>query len=393
MNKGKKLLALLASLILTLALTSCGYERIEISIDQSGKSEVYGLLGFTEDALKTIVMYSGGDLSDPGIEDFEYFVVDGKEYYGVTDGGTFSSIEEFNKEFQNAAVLDIGQTPNSELYTGFIWIDDSDPNKWVLTVGPAAIGGYEQYGEDLSDMYDGYTSDVIQLLVFNLPGKITQIIGDGTGVTINNNQLTVDFAKVSQMKSGELVFQIDIDNSIAVKSPSKHVHFNDVRLGSWYFDAVDYAANAGIISGYGDFKFGPSDTLTIAQFSQIIYNYKGMTSTGSNGYWATEAIQSAINSNIIKNHGDINSKNYDVAITREEAIAGLAIAMKNIEAKYSYTISDIADNKDISDEFKDSIVMAFNIGITSGVDSNKTFLPKRSLTRAELCQLLYNVSK
>lgn len=393
MNKGKKLLALLASLILTLALTSCGYERIEISIDQSGKSEVYGLLGFTEDALKTIVMYSGGDLSDLGIEDYEYFVVDGKEYYGVTDGGTFSSIEEFNKEFQNAAVLDIGQTPNSELYTGFIWIDDSDPNKWVLTVGPAAIGGYEQYGEDLSDMYDGYTSDVIQLLVFNLPGKITQIIGDGTGVTINNNQLTVDFAKVSQMKSGELVFQIDIDNSIAVKSPSKHVHFNDVRLGSWYFDAVDYAANAGIISGYGDFKFGPSDTLTIAQFSQIIYNYKGMTSTGSNGYWATEAIQSAINSNIIKNHGDINSKNYDVAITREEAIAGLAIAMKNIEAKYSYTISDIADNKDISDEFKDSIVMAFNIGITSGVDSNKTFLPKRSLTRAELCQLLYNVSK
>ena len=130
-----------------------------------------------------------------------------------------------------------------------------------------------------------------------------------------------------------------------------------------------------------------------SQFSQIIYNYKGMTSTGSNGYWATEAIQSAINSNIIKNHGDINSKNYDVAITREEAIAGLAIAMKNIEAKYSYTISDIADNKDISDEFKDSIVMAFNIGITSGVDSNKTFLPKRSLTRAELCQLLYNVSK
>lgn len=393
MNKGKKLLALLASLILTLALTSCGYERIEISIDQSGKSEVYGLLGFTEDALKTIVMYSGGDLSDLGIEDFEYFVVDGKEYYGVTDGGTFSSIEEFNKEFQNAAVLDIGQTPNSELYTGFIWIDDSDPNKWVLTVGPAAIGGYEQYGEDLSDMYDGYTSDVIQLLVFNLPGKITQIIGDGTGVTIDNNQLTVDFAKVSRMNSGELVFQIDIDNSITVKSPSKHVHFNDVRLGSWYFDAVDYAANAGIISGYGDFKFGPSDTLTIAQFSQIIYNYKGMTSTGSNGYWATEAIQSAINSNIIKNHGDINSKNYDVAITREEAIAGLAIAMKNIEAKYSYTISDIADNKDISDEFKDSIVMAFNIGITSGVDSNKTFLPKRSLTRAELCQLLYNVSK
>lgn len=393
MNKGKKLLALLASLILTLALTSCGYERIEISIDQSGKSEVYGLLGFTEDALKTIVMYSGGDLSDLGMEDFEYFVVDGKEYYGVTDGGTFSSIEEFNKEFQNAAVLDIGQTPNSELYTGFIWIDDSDPNKWVLTVGPAAIGGYEQYGEDLSDMYDGYTSDVIQLLVFNLPGKITQIIGDGTGVTIDNNQLTVDFAKVSQMKSGELVFQIDIDNSIAVKSPSKHVHFNDVRLGSWYFDAVDYAANAGIISGYGDFKFGPSDTLTIAQFSQIIYNYKGMTSTGSNGYWATEAIQSAINSNIIKNHGDINSKNYDVAITREEAIAGLAIAMKNIEVKYNYTISDIADNKDISNEFKDGIVRAFNIGITSGVDSNKTFLPKRSLTRAELCQLLYNVSK
>jgi len=49
--------------------------------------------------------------------------------------------------------------------------------------------------------------------------------------------------------------------------------FSDVSDGTWYADAVVWAANSGIISGYGDGLFGPSDTITREQMLTIVYNY------------------------------------------------------------------------------------------------------------------------
>lgn len=394
MRKIKRLAVLSLSILLVLSLVGCGYEKVEVSINSDGSGEAYGILGFTGDALETLVMYSGGSTDDLSLDDFEYFVIDGKEYYGYSESESFKSVADFNEMFSSSTSEGIGQTPNSSLEFGSIWLDDSDPNRWVLTVSATAAGEYEQYGDDMKDMYDSYEADLVQLLIINLPGTIKQEVGNSVGVEIDNNRLTIDFAKIGVENLEDKVFSIDMKSSASVKvnSPTKLIHFNDVRLGNWYYEAVMAMANAGVINGYGEFKFGPTDTLSVAQFAQIIYNYSGNNkSEGNQSYWAYDAIQSCLNNNIIANRGDINSENYDVSISREEAVAGLARAMKNVEVKHTYSIDEIADNKDISQEYKDDVLRAYNIGITNGVDSNKTFLPKRSLTRAELCQLIFNV--
>lgn len=49
--------------------------------------------------------------------------------------------------------------------------------------------------------------------------------------------------------------------------------FRDVVSGAWYADAVYWAANCGIVDGYGDVRFGTEDNITREQLAVILYRY------------------------------------------------------------------------------------------------------------------------
>lgn len=49
--------------------------------------------------------------------------------------------------------------------------------------------------------------------------------------------------------------------------------FNDVQAGQYYADAAIWAANNGIVNGYGDGSFGPEDLITREQLAAIFYRY------------------------------------------------------------------------------------------------------------------------
>ena len=56
--------------------------------------------------------------------------------------------------------------------------------------------------------------------------------------------------------------------------------FSDVEPGEWYSDAVEWAASVGIVKGYEDGTFAPKKAVTREQLSAIIYRYaeyKGIT--------------------------------------------------------------------------------------------------------------------
>lgn len=61
-----------------------------------------------------------------------------------------------------------------------------------------------------------------------------------------------------------------LEGSPAVTGPNP---FSDVEAGKWYTDAVIWAVKNGIVSGYGDGRFGPGDTITREQAAVILYNY------------------------------------------------------------------------------------------------------------------------
>lgn len=49
--------------------------------------------------------------------------------------------------------------------------------------------------------------------------------------------------------------------------------FDDVAANAWYTEAIRWAASEGIVSGYGDGKFGPDDIITREQMAAMLYRY------------------------------------------------------------------------------------------------------------------------
>lgn len=54
--------------------------------------------------------------------------------------------------------------------------------------------------------------------------------------------------------------------------------FPDVAAGQYYTDAVAWASANGIVTGYGSGRFGPNDSITREQMSAILYRYAGYKS-------------------------------------------------------------------------------------------------------------------
>lgn len=97
--------------------------------------------------------------------------------------------------------------------------------------------------------------------------------------------------------------------------------FTDVVNGpgtAWYYNAVLWAQQNGIVSGHGDDTFRPNDNITREQLAMIFYNYarykgydvsatddlSGFTDAGDVSGWALPAMRWAVGSGIMGGYGD-----------------------------------------------------------------------------------------
>ncbi|MCI8304562.1 MAG: hypothetical protein HFF52_08035 [Lawsonibacter sp.] len=101
--------------------------------------------------------------------------------------------------------------------------------------------------------------------------------------------------------------------------------YQDVTRDAWYYDAVRFVSEEGLMGGYGDGRFGPEDSLSRGQFVQILYNGAGRPEVSGNisfsdvlpGQWYTEAVTWAAAEGIAGGYGDGRFGPED-AITREQ---------------------------------------------------------------------------
>ena len=65
--------------------------------------------------------------------------------------------------------------------------------------------------------------------------------------------------------------------------------FPDVTAGAYYADAASWAAANGIVTGYSDGTFGPSDPITRQQLAAILWRYAGSPAAESGTDYADES--------------------------------------------------------------------------------------------------------
>lgn len=89
--------------------------------------------------------------------------------------------------------------------------------------------------------------------------------------------------------------------------------FSDVPANHWANGFIIKAAELGIVSGYGNGKFGPSDTITYEQALAMVINALGMGGDATNeggypdGYLVVANVHGYTN-NIVANKGDYFSR-------------------------------------------------------------------------------------
>ena len=104
-----------------------------------------------------------------------------------------------------------------------------------------------------------------------------------------------------------------------------HNPFTDIDEGAWYYEAVRYVQERGLMNGCSDGRFGPNDNLSRAQLAQILHNSAGRPGVNylmdfsdvAGEAWYAEAVRWATSQGIVSGYGGGRFGPND-SITREQ---------------------------------------------------------------------------
>ena len=167
--------------------------------------------------------------------------------------------------------------------------------------------------------------------------------------------------------------------------------FTDVKKGSWYEDFVSFAVTNYIFDGTSDTTFAPMQSMTRAQFVQVLANISGVDTSDNTqktkfrdvpeGKWYTAAVQWAVSNNIVSGMNDYYFMP-DTPVTREQMcvmIVNYTERYLGIELEQSTNV--FKDDEDISDWAKTEVYKCVWAELISGVGNN-CFEPASTANRA-----------
>lgn len=177
--------------------------------------------------------------------------------------------------------------------------------------------------------------------------------------------------------------------------------FSDIAPNHWIYQKVEDMKNRGIISGFEDGTFRPQNPVTREQFASILEKTLGLSGTTStnikfedvnNNRWSKKSINAV--AKYLTGYS-VDGKYYfrptEYAVREDMAVAVVKARGLEDETPNYKVLNKFSDKELISDGLRKYVAIAVENGIMSG-NTNGTFNPLGSLTRAEVVALMYNVS-
>ncbi|MCI7153436.1 MAG: S-layer homology domain-containing protein [Flavonifractor plautii] len=185
----------------------------------------------------------------------------------------------------------------------------------------------------------------------------------------------------------------------AVEPEPEGLPFTDVTSGDWFYDAVAYVYDKGMMEGTTDTTFAPTMNLTRSMIAQVLYNLEERPEApGAAGFpdvaagaWYADAVNWAAARGIVKGY-DTGAFGPEDSVTREQLAA---ILYRYAQAKgYDTTqggmaVREFSDSASISDWAQTAMSWAVNAQVLSG-KGNGVLDPQGTATRAEVAQMLMN---
>ncbi|MBR5114964.1 MAG: S-layer homology domain-containing protein [Oscillospiraceae bacterium] len=178
--------------------------------------------------------------------------------------------------------------------------------------------------------------------------------------------------------------------------------FDDVEETDWFYDAVKYAADNGLMNGIGDNKFDPAGTTTRGMVVTILYRLEGEPEVSAESIfsdvstedpeWYTDAVLWASENGIIQGYAEGGNMVFgtDDPITREQ----FATILYRYEQYKGggfvgdwYFLLEYEDADQISDWADEAMHWCVMKGIIKGC-TETTLVPKGKASRAEAATML-----
>ena len=153
--------------------------------------------------------------------------------------------------------------------------------------------------------------------------------------------------------------------------------FYDVSARDWYYSAVKYVYEKGLMDGVDVGVFAPNNTLTRAMVWTIIARAEGVDTTGG-ATWYAKAQE------WVTAKGISDGENPSAAITRQELVTMLYRLAGEPAVSGTITAPDAAS---VSTWATDAMTWAMNIGLVEG-DENGAVTPTATATRAQAAALI-----
>ena len=410
----------------------CGYDAIQLVIkDKDGNSVEESDQNFINlvDPVN-LNMNNGEAVSLNGDEtkqvvldyDSTVFMAEGKVVYTVDDpsiasvkeDGTVKGIKNGTTEL-TATILPSGRSTSVELNVSGIKQDS-------FTVTFAANGGSGEMADQTlaAETPTALTANAFTRNGYTFTGWNTEADGSGTAYS-NGQEITPTedmtlYAQWRRRSSGGGGGGSSSGGASATAVPSATAEpdtpptaepssgnaerFIDVNAGDWFYDAVNAAADQGIVNGMTDNTYEPQRPLTRAMFAAMLHRYDGSEASQyeytfedvPSDEWYTEDIRWATEHGIITGYDD-STFGPDDTITREQAVAMMYryTGYKGIDtsAAGEEAIAGYSDNDTISGYAREPFAWACGAGVINGREDN-ILAPLDSITRAEIAQIFVN---
>ena len=313
----------------------------------------------------TIEVSTGASYSPEGEQDFSNGAVE----YTVTAEDT-TTTAKYKIEIVNAAPTYTPSAPSYSYYT--------------ITASAGAGGSISPTGSvsvrEGRDKTFAITSDSGYL--------ISDVLVDGESVGAVSEYT---FKNVQKRHTIEAVFAKENPNT-GVGNP-----FTDVKESDWFFGDVMFVYDKEIMVGTSDTTFSPGQTTSRAMIATILWRQAGSPvvdylmdfSDVDPSAWYGEAVRWAASEGIVSGYGNGKFGSND-PITREQ----LATILYNYEKKQGGSVSafanlsGFADADTVSGYAQDALRWAVSEGIISGTSST-TLSPQGQATRAQTAAMLH----
>lgn len=184
---------------------------------------------------------------------------------------------------------------------------------------------------------------------------------------------------------------------VGAAEKGEDLSFVDVTAEDWFYEAVAFVSQRGLMGGIGENRFDPHGNMTRAMLVTVLWRYSGEILTGENeftdipaGQWYTEAVVWAAHNGIVNGTGS-NLFDPEGNVTREQmaAIFHRYTQKLGLETAATAELSGYPDGGAVSPWAKTAMEWAVGIGLIGGTEENGVIRldPQGNATRAQVATI------